>query len=128
VSLRLSAAAAGVAAVGVLFCAGSSLAGGNPANVDLAKRVDGATKCFTISLTDGSGAPASGYVSITMVQTGGKHSAQGTSYGISTHGTYDLCFGGGSSLPPDSDINAYADINGNGTQDPGEPSLTATAQ
>jgi hypothetical protein len=128
ISLRASAAVAVAAALGVVLCAGSSSASGNaPAHVVFGKIVNGATKCFTITLTDGSGAPANGYVSLTLIESGGKHHTQAVSYGISTDGTYNLCYGNGS-LPSDSDITAFADTNGNGTQDAGEPGLNVGPQ
>jgi hypothetical protein len=126
-SLRLAAAVIVLAALGVGLYAGSSLAGGGqPANVAVGKQVNGPTKCFTVTIRDGSGALVDGYVSITLAQSSNGH-AQGHSYGLSTDGTYNLCYGNGS-LPQASDVTAFADTNENGVQDAGEPDVSLTAQ
>ncbi len=124
--MRQPAAVLVLVGLGVTVLAGSSFAVGHASHVSFGKAVNGATKCFTLALTDSLGAPVDGYVSITFVRNS-NGSSQGKSYGLSTDGTYNVCYGNGS-LPPSSDITAFADENGNGTQDAGEPNVTATAQ
>ena len=81
---------------------------------------------MTVSVTDSSSNTATGgYVSVT-VKASGSSTVLAKTYGLATNGGVQVCYGG-TSLPASVDVTGFADTNGNGTQDAGEPTFSGTA-
>jgi hypothetical protein len=91
----------------------------------------GEQHCVTATVTDATGHPVSGVTvafsvsgSITAAGSSAQQGARGTAV-TDANGTATFCYT--SDLPGATEVTAYADANGNGTQDAGEPVGVATA-
>jgi hypothetical protein len=103
---------------------------GTPATLILspnsATNMVGATHCVTATVEDASGNPVSGVTVRFSVPTAVATHASPASGSASTDAMGQATFCYSASLPGQDSIDAFADTNGNGTPDPGEPSATAT--
>ena len=99
---------------------------GPPANLaltpDPATNVVDSQHCVTATVTDANGTPTPG---ITVeFSVSGSVTASGSAV-TDASGQAEFCYTG-PGLPGADDISAFADTNGTGVQDPGEPGDTAT--
>jgi hypothetical protein len=103
---------------------------GPPATVTLAPATAtntvGTTHCVTATVTDEFGNPLKGVTVHFSVPTASATHAEPSSDSSTTNDAGQATFCYSASLPGEDTITAYADSNGNGTQDPGEPAGAAT--
>jgi hypothetical protein len=117
-----------IAGVAAALGARASLAAFNhtPGVAAMQSQVVSTARCMTVSVTDSSGNGATGgYVSVT-VKASGTSTVLAKTYGLATNGGIQVCYGG-ASLPASVDVTGFADTNGNGAQDSGEPTFSGTA-
>jgi len=109
-------------------CAPIAAGGGGPATLVLTPPTDvnpvGTQHCVTATVTDANGAPVQG-VSVQFTVSGSDGTEIHAQRTTDANGQAIFCYQG-PDFPREDVIRAFADTNGNGQQDPGEPDGTAT--